>query len=184
MKNPFWGKDDSDDEEIKTLKQSAKKVAEPAPTAPIKLQESLSPVFSVPNTKFRQFLMTKNAMPTTIVEATRYIAAFAGVSVNGITKADLLDSASQELEKINAETSAFMDEYNSVYDTKVVQRKRHLADLSKELARISDEISKLDAETKSDEADILAGKNRFMSEQTDKIGNMNDEMNKIKQYIQ
>lgn len=180
MKNIFW-ETKEEKKELPKGKTIPPRVVKETPTTAYVDVMPQNPADT--STPYKAFVAMKNAMGAIPIEATKYVAAFAGMNVHNVGKQDILDSAQRELDKIGADTSAFNDEYKKLYDERVVKQKQMLADKSRQLAELSAEIGKLDSLVKEAEGSLEEGKGKFMAEQAALTDNLNMEIGKIKQYI-
>ncbi|MCU7549337.1 hypothetical protein OCK74_09445 [Chitinophagaceae bacterium LB-8] len=123
-------------------------------------------------------------------EATRYNAAFAGLTVQGLNKQHLLSTTKQYLVLLDEDAENFNATIDTTLQEKVQTRKqeietksRRIQQLSQELASLQQEIALMGQEVKEQEEKIQNNTNNYKTELEKIKSNILQDIEKIKQYI-
>lgn len=149
-----------------------------------KSPNSVNGVFSASDNTYEKFKATVDAMSSIPNEGTRYIAAFAGLSVGGVNKAQLISSLQTQIQSVSQEKNDFDAQFKSFYHEQVEIKKDELAEKSRQLADLSAAIESLNKDIKSSDEDLKEKQQKFLSENHSKGEELEAQLDKINQYIQ
>lgn len=116
---------------------------------------------NLPGPDYYEFIKMVEAMSAIADEQVRYTTAFAGLSIQGISKKKLLDSAAQYLQVLESDAVSFQSTVGKALEDKVTARKKEIISKQDRIQQLTKEISKLTAEL-----DIL---NNEVTENEEKI---------------
>jgi hypothetical protein len=123
-------------------------------------------------------------------EQTRYNAAFAGLTVQGLNKQHLLSTAKQYLllldqdaEHFHATINAALQEKVSTRQQEIETKSRRIQQLSQELTSLQQEIAAMDKEAKENQEKIQSSAGSYKTEMENVKNNILQDIDKIKQYI-
>lgn len=133
---------------------------------------------------YHRFKAMVDAMSGIDVEATKYVAAFAALKVQGVTKQALLQAISNDQRTADAEKQEFDTAFAQTYKTDVADKEGVMAEKSGEIAKLSNEIKQLDSEVKERKDQLTETSAKFNTEHTDKKQHLQSEVNKINSFIQ
>lgn len=116
-------------------------------------------------------------------ERQQYALAFSGLAPAGLTKNTLLTTANQSLNVIVNEANNFDADYNSKYLANV-ENKRNSANAKKQqMQQLNQEIAQLESEAESYEASMGGKKDAFAQASNDIKQSIQNDIDKINQYI-
>ncbi len=98
---------------------------------------------NMPGPDYYEFSKMADAMQIIPDEKTRYLSAFAGLSVQGLTKDRLVESAAQYLKILDADAENFNSTLNVALQDKVEQKRKQLEEKSKKIQELTREIQDL-----------------------------------------
>jgi hypothetical protein len=137
--------------------------------------------------EFSKMIEAMNAIPN---EKARYVAAFAGLSVQGLDKARLLSTASQYLQVLETDASNFNNTIDATLHEKVLSKKHEIEEkskriqqLSQEMADLHDKITVLQNEIKENEEKIENNSSGYERELVNMKSKIKSDIEKIKQHI-
>jgi hypothetical protein len=139
---------------------------------------------------YYEFSRMTEAMNSIPDEKAKYIAAFAGLSVQGLDKARLLSTASQYLQVLETDASNFNNTIDATLHEKVVSKKGEIEDknkrilqLSQEIADLQNKIAVLQNEIKENEEKIESNSSGYQTELANMKNKIVADIEKIKQHI-
>jgi len=137
--------------------------------------------------EFAKMMAAMHCIPD---EATRYNAAFAGLTVQGLNKQHLLSTAKQYLVLLDEDAESFHVTIDAALQEKVHTRQqeiesksRRIQQLSQELANLQQDIALMDKEAKEHEEKIQNNTSNYKAEMESIKSNILHDIEKIKQYI-
>ena len=143
-----------------------------------------------PGTDYYEFVITKNAMSSIPVEEERYKVAFAGLSATGLTKEGINKTGQFYKSVIATELKNFQDQFGQVFRSEVLDKKdaidskqKQMVQLSEQINRLNDEIKKMKDDVQRNETSFLMKKNSFEQAAAESQNNIQNELDKINQYI-
>ena len=139
---------------------------------------------------YYEFSKMIEAMTAITDEKARYLAAFAGLSVQGLDKARLLSTASQYLQVLETDASNFSDTIDATLHEKVISKKSEIEEksnrieqLSKEIADLQNKIAALQNEIKENEQKIESNSSGYEVESANMKNRIQSDMEKIREHI-
>jgi peptidoglycan hydrolase CwlO-like protein len=137
--------------------------------------------------EFSRMIEAMKAIPD---EKARYLAAFAGLSVQGLDKARLLSTAGQYLQVLETDASNFNNTIDAALHEKVVSKKgeieeksKRIQQLSQEIADLQNKIAVLQNEIKENEEKIESNSSGYQTELVNMKNKIVADIEKIKQHI-
>jgi uncharacterized protein YoxC len=105
--------------------------------------EQLFKEANLPGPDYFEFSKMVEAMQVIPDERTRYISAFAGLSVQGLDKTKLTESANKYLEILDTDAANFDATINTALQEKVEVKKHDMEEKAKRIQQLSNEIAEL-----------------------------------------
>jgi len=145
---------------------------------------------NIPGPDYYEFSKMIEAMKVIPDEKARYVAAFAGLSVQGLDKAKLLSTASQYLQLLDKDASNFSNTIDATLHERVLSRKTEMEEkrnrinqLSQEVADLQNKIVLLQNEIKENEERIENNSNGYQKELSEMKNRILSDIEKINQHI-
>lgn len=138
--------DDADKEKDSVVSSSPASSSAPSPGHSEKFSSYFSKLFqdsNMPGPDYYEFSKMVEAMQSIPDEKTRYISAFAGLSVQGLDKEKLLQTAKKYIEILDADSKDFNTSINKALQEKVEMKKKELEDKSKKIQELTRDINDL-----------------------------------------
>jgi len=139
---------------------------------------------------YYEFSKMIEAMKSIPDEKARYLAAFAGLSAQGLDKTRLLSTAAQYLQVLETDASNFHNSIDATLHEKVVSKKGEIEEKSKRIQQLSQEITDLQNriavlqnEIKENEAKIENNSSGYQTELGNMKNKIQSDIEKIKQHI-
>ena len=139
---------------------------------------------------YYEFSKMIDAMAAITDEKARYLAAFAGLSVQGLDKARLLSTASQYLQVLETDASNFNNTIDATLHEKVVSKKSEIEEMSKRIEQLSQEIAELQNkiavlqnEISDNEQKIESNSSGYQVESVNMKNRIQSDIEKIKEHI-
>jgi hypothetical protein len=139
---------------------------------------------------YYEFSKMIEAMTVIPDEKARYLAAFAGLSVQGLDKVRLLSTATQYLQVLETDASNFNNTIDATLHEKVLSKKQEIEEkskriqqLSQEMADLQNKIAVLQNEIKENEEKIENNSAGYQRELVNMKNKIQSDMGKIKQHI-
>jgi predicted ribosome quality control (RQC) complex YloA/Tae2 family protein len=145
---------------------------------------------NIPGPDYYEFSKMIEAMQSMADERSRYSAAFAGLSVQGLDKQKLLSTADQYLQVLNTDAANFNNTVDAALKEKVHHKKSEAEEKTKRIQQLQQEIQELENQITRLQQEILENEQKIESS-TGGYKNASDamrsrilsDMEKIKQYI-
>ena len=139
---------------------------------------------------FFAFSKMIEAMTVIADEKARYIAAFAGLAAQGLSKTTLIESANQFLEVLENDAVHFTGTVNATFEEKVLSKKqaveektKKIQELSRDITDLDNQISLLKLQIEEDEEKINSNANGYKNESDSLKNKIGQELEKIKKYL-
>lgn len=145
---------------------------------------------NIPGPDYFEFSKMVEAMSAIPDEKTKYLTAFAGLSIQGLDKKKLLDTANHYLALIDADAKTFHSMVAKALQEKVTAKKKEMddktkriQDLNKEIAELSNGLQAISNEVKENEEKINANAANYQHEMVQIKERISQDAQKINQYI-
>lgn len=152
--------------------------------------EKLFQESNVPGPDYFEFSKMVEAMSAIPDEKTKYLTAFAGLSIQGLDKKKLLETASHYLGLIDADAKNFTVMVSKTLHEKVTEKKKEMEDktkriqdLNREIAELSSGLQAISNEVKENEEKINANAASYQAEMIFLKDRISQDAQKINQYI-
>ncbi|MFL9482334.1 hypothetical protein ACI6Q2_06105 [Chitinophagaceae bacterium LWZ2-11] len=146
---------------------------------------------NIPGPDYYEFNKMTEAMSAIADERTRYNSAFAGLSVQGLDKKKLIDTAQQYLQILDNDAKNFNSTIDTALNEKVEQKKAEIVEKTKRIQELTQEITDcnnrillLGNEIKENEEKLSNNSTGYASELENKKSVIEKDIERIKQYIQ
>ena len=137
--------------------------------------------------EFSKMIEAMNSIPD---EKARYVAAFAGLSVQGLDKTRLLSTAAQYVQVLETDASNFNNTIDATLHEKVINKKLEIEEKNKKIEQLSQEIEELQNkmmvlqnEIKENEEKIENNSTGYKTESDRMKNKIQSDIEKIKQHI-
>ena len=155
--------------------------------------DSFDKLFSeanIPGPDYYEFARMITAMQAISDERARYVAAFAGLQVQGLDKDKLLSTAGEYLRVLTADADHFGQTVEAALQEKVhskageaEEKGRRIQALSQEIVELQKQISALQGEIKENQDKLESSRNAYAIENERRKQQIQLDMEKIKNYI-
>lgn len=143
-----------------------------------------------PGPDYFEFSRMMEAMSAIPDEKTRFISAYAGLSLQGLDKDKLLKTASQYLQVIDNDAKNFQATVDKALQEKVIGKKKEMEDKARRIQELAKEINDLNTkmealtnDIRENEEKIHANSNTYRQESDNMKNKISQEIQKINQYI-
>lgn len=195
----FVDMDDKEEVKPESVPAANKEYAAPPSTAGATIESSekfknyFAALFkdaNMPGPDYYEFTKMVEAMSSIPDEKMRYTTAFAGLSIQGLDKRKLLDTAAGYLNILDSDANNFHSTVDKALQEKVVARKKEMEDKSRRIQELTKEISdltmrleSLNKEVKENEEKINANSGSYQAELASMKNRINQDLQKINHYI-
>lgn len=145
---------------------------------------------NIPGPDYYEFSRMVVAMQGIPDEAARYIAAFAGLQVQGLDKQRLLTTAGEYLRILATDANQFQQTVDAAIQEKVHSKETETEEkagriqtLSQEILQLQQQISALQAEVRANKDKLTGGSNAYTAESQRRQQQIKNDIDKINQYI-
>ena len=145
---------------------------------------------NMPGPDYFEFSKMIAAMKTVPEEQQRFTGAFAGLAVQGLDKAKLLDSAKTYINILDTDSKNFNATLDAAVNDKVQSKKAELEangkkieDLTRQINDLNNKMQLLTAEIKENEEKIKNSSSGYLTELENMKANINRDIEKINKYI-
>ena len=139
---------------------------------------------NMPGPDYYEFSKMVDAMQMIPDEKTRYISAFAGLSVQGLTKDRLVESAAQYQKILDADAENFNSTLNVALQDKVELKRKQLEEKSKKIQDLTREIQDLNNSILVLGNDIKENEEKIKDNQSGYASELQKFKSKIEQDVQ
>ena len=139
---------------------------------------------NMPGPDYYEFSKMVDAMQIIPDEKTRYISAFAGLSVQGLTKDRLVESAAQYQKILDADAENFNSTLNVALQDKVELKRKQLEEKSKKIQDLTREIQDLNNSILVLGNDIKENEEKIKDNQSGYASELQKFKSKIEQDVQ
>jgi len=156
-----------------------------------KLLEGVLEKRNLPGPDFLEFYKALNALSAMpISEEQKYQAAFAGLSVSGLTKEKIVETSDTYLDELKTESSDFQTHMGMVKEKEVLAKRKESEELAKEnivlQQKMADNLAKigtLNSEAQMKESDLLFKGQQFESSLNAAVQKIIEIKDKVKTHI-
>jgi peptidoglycan hydrolase CwlO-like protein len=152
--------------------------------------DSLFAEANLPGPDYYEFAKMVDAMTVISDEKARYLAAFAGLSVQGLNKEKLLSSAAEYLKMVETDAAAFQQTLDATLKEKVQskqqamdEKKERIQQLTQEITALHNELATLQNEIKENEEKIWSNNNGYKTAAENMKTKITSDIEKIKQHV-
>ena len=145
---------------------------------------------NLPGPDYYEFTRMIEAMNAISDEKTRFVSAYAGLSLQGLDKNKLVSTANQYLQVIDNDAKNFNGTVEKAMQEKVVGKKKELEEKSRRIQELTKEINdltmKLDvinSDIRDNEQKITANAGTYKQESDNIKNKISQDIQKINQYI-
>jgi len=145
---------------------------------------------NIPGPDYYEFSKMVEAMNSIADEKSRYVAAFAGLHVQGLDKEKLLQTAMQYLQVLETDAMNFHSTIDAAVEEKVQlkrkeieEKQQHIRELSQEIGIMQEKINLLTKELKENEEKIQLSSTGYQTELENMKTDIQSSIEKIRQHI-
>ncbi len=145
---------------------------------------------NIPGPDYYEFSRMIGVMQGIPDEASRYIAAFAGLQVQGLEKQQLLTTAGEYLRILATDANQFQQTVDAALQEKVhgketeaEEKAARIQALSQEILQLQQQISALQAEVHANKDKLTSGSSAYTTESQRRQQQIKNDIDKITQYI-
>lgn len=143
-----------------------------------------------PGPDYYEFTRMIEAMSAIADEKTRFVSAYAGLSLQGMDKDKLIKTANQYLQVVDNDAKNFLSTVEKAIQEKVVGKKKEMEDKAKRIQELTQEINDLNAklavlnnDISDNEQKINANAGTYKQESDTMKNKIVQDIQKINQYI-
>jgi len=170
-----------------------RQTASVAPAAPAKFREYFDKLLSdanIPGPDYYEFSKMTEAMQGIADEKARFNAAYAGLSVQGLDKQKLLQTAAQYLQLLDNDAASFNSTVDAALQEKVIakqkeieEKQQRIMELTKEITSLHAQVEILNSEIKENEEKIESNTGGYKAALEMMKNNIVQDIDKIKLHI-
>ena len=146
---------------------------------------------NLPGPDYYEYSKMLEAMQAVPDERVRFITAFAGLSVQGLDKTKLVATAEEYVKLLDSDAKQFLGSVDAALQEKVVEKRKQMTEkeqriqqLSQEILNLQTELQNMQTEVKENEAKIEANTSGYKAESAAMKSRINQDIEKIKNFIQ
>lgn len=118
---------------------------------------------NLPGPDYYEYAKMVEAMHIIADERARYMAAFAGLGVQGLNKEKLLSSATDYLKIVETDAAAFAQTLEAALHEKVHSRKQEMADKKEKIQQLSQEVAALHSRNAELQTEIRENEEKILN---------------------
>ncbi|HET7896783.1 MAG TPA: hypothetical protein VFL47_03920 [Flavisolibacter sp.] len=152
--------------------------------------ESLFADANLPGPDYYEFAKMVEAMTVIADEKSRYLAAFAGLTVQGLSKEKLLSTAEEYLKMVETDAAAFQQTLEATLKEKVQDKQQEREDINGRIQQLSQEITELrnrladlQNEIKENEEKIYGNSNSYKEAAESMKAKISSDIERIQQHV-